>query len=340
MLPSTSFFKSVSLVKKKTGANKVVINVGMDSFHALAFAVIDNQKNDVILPKLALEEVLSKLFKHYESYKIIQSYLTPLERLRIILNSPKKSELVTCFAFALKQIAVDEILKNPVVYKDSFSGFTSDTLEAHLRNENTVLPSSALNALATALNIKIVLSFRDDEKKLREREIYPKASTSNFELELDVKEGEFAPAVKNKNDMMMYVGKSPLPVPKPKIFVGNQTLAPQFALIDQDNQIIWKDYKHNISIINGLIVDKKLTTAQLIDLYTKFLPSSTELVLFNRLEKEFKEKEATNEPDYSGNMMMLVKGLARGLSANHINSDKFFEPFEDHDQHHTSAPAA
>ncbi|STY21491.1 Uncharacterised protein [Legionella steigerwaltii] len=149
------------------------INVGTEQFHAVAVAMIDSLQstsqrgNDAILKK-----ILERFYLHFPKYINNQPYLTLPERMGMLLNSSRKSELVECMAYVLRQLTVDELYTHPLMYRDVFDGLSADTPKSYLRDPTVKLPSSALKALAQTLGISVTLSFKEIGKELRKREVY------------------------------------------------------------------------------------------------------------------------------------------------------------------------
>ncbi|KTD01754.1 hypothetical protein [Fluoribacter gormanii] len=149
------------------------ISVGNEQFHAVAVALIDSLQsisqrgNDATLKK-----ILERFYLHFPKYISNQPYLTLSERMGMLLNTSRKSELVECMAYVLRQLAVDEIYTHPLMYREVFDGLSADTPKSYLRDPEVELPSSALKALAQVLGISITLSFKELGKELRKRDVY------------------------------------------------------------------------------------------------------------------------------------------------------------------------
>ncbi len=340
MLPSTSFFRRTELIKKKTGAEKTAIDVGGDPFRALAAAVIDNLKNGASLPDESLKEILGRFFHHFPEYKTNQLYVTFPERMRLLINSSRKAEIVDCLAYVLRQLTVDELLRNPLAYKETFKGLNGDLPQDYLRKKDTSLPSSALAALAATLNIKITLSFKEPKKELRKREVYSRAGASSFEVVLQVQDDSYSPKVSNKEYFVSMAQASN--TPQPVALLGSGTIAQQLDLIVEDNQKIWQNYEQYSRSLNGLVSDEELTRVKLVALYRQFLPQHSDLQLFTQLEKAYGKPIVVESPINTEQELvtMLVEALARGLSTKQINADDFFETLEQPMQRHSAAPAA
>ncbi|MGL5741600.1 MAG: transposase [Legionella sp.] len=175
MALTSGFFtnKTLSHQGAKPSDEYTFIDVGSDQFHAAAVALIDalqssaQRGNEVVLKK-----ILERFYQHFPKYISNQPYLTLPERMGILLNSSRKSELVECMAYVLRQLAVDELYTHPLKYREIFDGLSAETPKSYLRDPQVELPASALNALAHALGMDITLSFKELGKELRKREVY------------------------------------------------------------------------------------------------------------------------------------------------------------------------
>ncbi len=148
------------------------INVGNEQFHAAAVALIDSlysaqRGNDAVLKK-----ILERFYHYFPRYVASQPFLTLPERMGILLNNTRKTELVECMAYVLRQLTVDEIYIHPLKYREVFNGLSAETPKNYLRDPKVKLPPSALNALAHALGITVTLSFKEPGKELRKRDVY------------------------------------------------------------------------------------------------------------------------------------------------------------------------
>ncbi len=149
------------------------INVGNEQFHAVAVALIDSlQSTSQRGHDATLKKILERFYQHFPKYVSAQPYLTLSERMGMLLNSSRKSELVECMAYVLRQLAVDELYTHPLMYREVFDGLSADTPKSYLRDPEVRLPASALNALAQVLGITITLSFKELGKELRKRDVY------------------------------------------------------------------------------------------------------------------------------------------------------------------------
>ena len=167
----TGFF-SKTPAKQKVESN--FISVGGEQFHAVAVALIDHFKSTARVNEASLKRILERFFAYYPKFISMQPYLTPADRMEILINSSRKSEIVECIAYVLRQLVVDEIYADPLNlnYREVFSGLSPETPQNYLRQPNTVLPAKALSTALQTLGLKITLSFIEHGKELRERVIF------------------------------------------------------------------------------------------------------------------------------------------------------------------------
>lgn len=166
------FFSNKAFVhhEPKPRAEYSFINVGTEQFHAVAVALIDSLQNTSQRGnETTLKKILERFYQHFPKYISNQPYLTLPERMGMLLNSSRKSELVECMAYVLRQLAVDELYTHPLMYRDVFAGLSAETPKSYLRDPTVKLPASALNALAHNLGINITLSFKELGKELRKK---------------------------------------------------------------------------------------------------------------------------------------------------------------------------
>ncbi|KTD72358.1 hypothetical protein [Legionella tucsonensis] len=169
------FFSNRAFVQQepRPRAEYSFINVGNEQFHAAAVALIDSlQSSNQRGNDATLKKILERFYQHFPKYISNQPYLTLPERMGMLLNSSRKSELVACMAYVLRQLTVDELYTHPLKYIEVFDGLSAETPKSYLRDPEVKLPPNALNALAHALGITVTLSFKELGKELRKREIY------------------------------------------------------------------------------------------------------------------------------------------------------------------------
>lgn len=328
MLPSTSFFRNTGS-PKTTRIKSEFIDVGGDAFHALAVAFMDNLKRGAHLSDYAASTILQRFFTYFPDYKITQAYLSTTDRMRLLVNNTRKSEIVECLAYVLRQLTVDAILANPLAYPETFSGLSKQTLQDYLRQIDTTLPYSALAAIAETLHINLILSFKEPGKELRKRQIHQGSGAEvPFEVTLQVQGDRYFPKVSTKTDFI-YVGQLAIKAPAPIASCSVDTLSNELELIAQQDAALLSKAEEYRKILMNMVADRELTKDLLVDLYIKFLPSQSSAPRFALIEQANKVlvNEAVGSLEQQ-NLVSLVHSLAQELSAGTIDVDNFFEQIE------------
>ncbi len=339
----TGFFTRTPATQARTPQ---FINFGKNPFLAVAGAFIDAITNGSRINDATLKTVLERFFLYYPKFKSSQPYLTPAERMSFLINGARKSEIVECKAFVLRQITIDEIYANPLNYKEVFEGLVPSTSNGYLRDPNVLMPVSALRALTQSLAITLTLSHVEHGKELRMKEIYTNSAinTPKLELVLQVQGEQCFPKVKNKADFA-YVGQLAINPPKP---VENEnekagTIADKVALIAEDNKRLLQSYLQWRKNLLTMLDDNELTTADLVDSYVKFLPIKNNLgfspaALFAKLTQSTTIPVTVDGPINRSKQIdeLLAGSLAGWISMNIIDADQLFE----HLDHSASSAAA
>lgn len=343
---STGFFNRTPAgkVEKQGIPEHKFIHVGGDQFHALAVSLIDYFRNTTRVNDASLKKILERFYSHYPKYISNQPYFTPAERMGMLINGARKSEVVECMAYVLRQLAVDEIYAHPLNYREAFDGLPASTSRDYLRQTTTPLSPEVIRALSQALGLTITLSFTDHGKELRKRVVYTNNSMSgpNAEIVLQVQGKNYFPGVKNESDFA-YVGQLAVKAPKPVEQTTSATIADLVDLIAADNKRLLRTYSQwRQNLLTMLRVDE-LTTARLMALYIKFLPSQSGVVVnpsefFSRLTETETKPVSTDLKSANHVNELLASSLAGWISSSQVDPDLLFEHVETPSQ--TASPAA
>ncbi len=147
------------------------VAVGGDKFHAVAVALIDQFKSSEAGEEQVLKKIIHKYFKLFPNALTNQAYLSASERMIMLINTSRMSELVSAMAETLKQIAWDEMYSKASQYPEIFQGLDPKTTKAQLRQSQAPMHPSALGALRSALGLNITLCHMEFGKEIRSREI-------------------------------------------------------------------------------------------------------------------------------------------------------------------------
>ncbi|CAM2739041.1 hypothetical protein [Legionella worsleiensis] len=299
----------------------------------MAVAYIDYFKHCSRASDQSLKKILERFYTYYPKFISNQAYLTPADRMTMLINSARKSEVVECLAYVFQQMAVDEVYAHPLEYREIFAGMDANESKAVLRQAGTVFPPSVLGALSHALGISIVLSVIENGKELRQRTLFSCNSTGMFkaELELQLNGENYFPRVKNEADYA-YVGQLAIKPPAPAASeeFSSETLAEIVGLIQADNKQILRTYdqwKKNL-LMEGL------TKKQLVALYIKFLPEHSTIIhdcreFFSRLKASNSlvvRVDTRNNEEYIKDA--LAGSLAEWISLNQIDPDRLMDYIE------------
>jgi hypothetical protein len=253
-----------------------VINVGAKQFNAAATALIDYLHNPQHGNDAFLKKILDCFYESFPKYANHQSDLNASERMKILIDNHRKSELVECMADVLHYLTVVELFKKPLKYREVWAQFNAKTPKSHLYDPQTKLPTSALKALAHALEINIILSYKEDGKVLRKCKKYiggVSATQANAHLMIQVQGDQYFPMVQHKKDFV-YVGRLAISPLKPENRHEEEgTLADIFSSIDQDNTQLLQAYEQwRKTILSMYQANKEITYTQLRDLFITHYP--------------------------------------------------------------------
>lgn len=307
------------------------INAGNDFLFGIAISLTDSFKDSI--PRgneEALKKILNYFYHFFPKYINTQPGLAATERISVLFNNPRKSELVTCLSYVLRQLTVDELYAHPLKYREVFSGLNSTTLKNYLRDPNTLLPASALNALAHALRMTITLSYKEPGKELRKRDILCKTDQNEPNLTLQVQNGHYFSVVKYKT-VLAYLTQLISNLKPVEINKNTETLDDILRLISQDNSQLLQSYDQWRKTILSMVAAEELTCEQLIELYITFLPKqSTNTLSLSDLEKKERQPVIAGNPSKQQQQIieLLANALASWISTKQIQPDKLFDQIE------------
>lgn len=331
----TGFFKAP--VKQKQSSEYSFIPVGGEQFHALAVAFIDSFKNASRVDEQSLKNVLERFFSYYPKFISTQPYLTPHDRMQMIIDNSRKSEIVECMAFVMRQLAVDEIYAHPLNYREVFRSLSPETSKDYLRQSDTLLPVSALKALAQVLSMTITLSMTEHGKELRQREIYNNSALDGPKLDVvvQVQGNQYFPRVKNKADFA-YVGQLALNPIKPvlKSLDSTRGIAEMLHEINLDNQRLKLSFEHSRKTLLSMVGAGELTKEHLIDLFIEFLPKNNGSITGKA--QFFSDLEQVNRQPITGPVIggeqqvsqLLADTLAGWICSGQVDEEQFFDRLE------------
>lgn len=334
----SGFFNRTSAVQNGNQVPALsFINIGGEQFHALAVSLIDDLKNTSRPDEKLLKKLLDRFFINYPKFKQQQAYLTPAERMGMLLNSVRISDLVECLAVVLRQLVADEIEQNflDLKYREVFDGLEATTPKDFLRLPTTEISPRALGHSIEALGMNISIFVTEHDKGLRERQRFINTDNSSnankTHLAVQVHDGQYFPGVKNKADFA-YVGQLAINPPESAEFSVDETgtIADKLNLIEIDSKRYLQSYNQWRQNLLTMVAGNELTTSKLMDLYIEFLPEEKENTNWlTKLSIEFSSGSNLTE--------LLANALAALISTNKVEADQLFDRAE---ARASAAPAA
>jgi hypothetical protein len=349
-----NFFERTQKLGLKQELKTHCVDVGGEQFHASAVAFIDSFKQSthahahVHAP--SLKKILERFYRHFPKYSSIanSSFLTPFERMGMLINNARKTEIVECMAYVLRQIVIDEIYSSPLNYRDVFADLTQGISKNCLRQPTKSLPANIFGlALSQALAVTVTLSVIEHERELRKLEIYTNNAIkdSKLEVKLQVQGSYYFPEVRNPADFV-YVGQIAVKPPQPVEISETETLDDIIDLVIADNQTllrVYSQWRQNLLTMTQL---GELTTSDLMALYISFLPEKTGNIadldkFFARLSEEWR-KPVEVKGFFESTMdksKLYANSLAGWISTGLVDSEEISDSIEKLSSH-TASPAA
>ncbi len=305
-------------------SQRAYIDTGRTMFPAVAVALIDLFKGNPRISDKTAKAMLEPFYAMFPKYISDQAYLTPSERIAMLIKNIRTSELVELLSYVLRQIAVNEFMANPLAYREVFEGLTPETPVDYLRNVTTELPMSALFALAEPLDLTVHLSIVESGKELRKKEVYGSGAAQNAVIALQVQGDQYFPRVYHPSDFA-YVGQLAVKTIEPATRT-TETVAKALEIVAANNQHCQTQFMQKSKLFLNMVAAGELTKEQLLDLYVEFLPKST------AVESIFVRSQPINKPAKSNAEQQLVEmlcnKLAAGLATNQIDSNTLFGRIE------------
>ncbi len=323
---TSGFFKTPALHGQRQ-SNYEIINVGGEQFHAAAVALIDYMQNGLAINDSTVKKILGRFYEYFPQYTNNDAYLTtPKERLSRLLQTSRKSELVECMAYVLRQLTVDEIMANPLNlnYRAIFADFNQETSVKDLRDPKTQLPVIALKALQSVLELPITLSFKELGKELRKQENL--GQPGQHGLVIQVQGDKYFPAVNHKADFA-YVGQLAVTV-KPVVSDEQENTIKQIlAEIHAADQEILRAYEQQQNTILSMVAAGELSYAQLRDYYIELLPYQDNNAGYIRQLQQAAHPILVGAPESAGKNTVeeRARALASWIVADAIKADALFD---------------
>ena len=310
-------------------------------FRSIAAGMIDN----VLVNPRANEGLAAALLAYHAKYfeqPNRERYKTASEHFAQLVQRAQSRKFLSELAYALRQIAVDELCEYPQYYRGAFVDVNEGTSPKEMRRQSTWIDESAIAALAKVMQIPIevqaVFPQKELPKVLRYDEGIEKPRGSTVVIQLQDK--HYIPRV-NKTDY--FSDLKPVQV-TPRLSSANQNdpdLSEILAKIEAEDKHLLCEFEEHSNRLKWMVEDGVMTKDRLLNIYIKGISSSDYLEgraraglkegnqdFFAAIERargvvrpvelsvESNEKQVTNE---------LVHAIARAISIGQLDSDKVYE---------------
>ncbi|MBA2648318.1 MAG: hypothetical protein H0U75_01760 [Legionella sp.] len=317
------------------------IYVGGEQFHALAVALIDKLKKPTSQHNELIKRIVDSYLLNNPKALTIQAYVTPTERMTMLINSTRMTQLVEGMAFVLRQIALDEIFAHPTLYPEVFIDVDPNTPKSTLRQQDIPLHSKALGALATALGIELTLSYTEHGKELRKLEIYEliaQKKEPGLKLALQIQNDQYFPKVINKT-AFAYVGQKSNTLKLNALTNENKIEDTVKSCLDDiglENKRLALAFNQTSKTLNSMVSAKEISKNDLVACFIKFLPQNSvtkpgEVYLANFKEQNKRPAKLTLTENHEHQEMgLLISSLSIWVSTGQVESDALFDHIDKH----------
>lgn len=331
MVQNAGFFKpSVPSEKSKQSKNKIVF-VGGDLFHAAAVGLLDALKRNSMLGSDTVKKLLGAIYQHFPKHIDNQAYLTPFERLSRLLTYPRKSELVECVAYVLRQLTLNEIKRDflNIDYRPLFAQLKEESLH-DCREPQVLLPACVFAALAKVLEVDVSLSIEESEKDLAKKQSYshPVASTGiHKKITLHLKDlgGKYGVAV-NDPAYFAHVGQLAVPLPEPekKLQAFNkQTLGQEITEIKKADERLVAQHEQCFNALKAMLVAGEFKKKNPFLEQSSWLAERSDHARY--VDKLVSQRVGANTPLIPQLELLLAGALASMVAVNQLSEQELFD---------------
>lgn len=344
-MPARPFFSNASVVETP----RTIVNVGGDGdcgFRSIAAGLIDNFSAFPHLSKPLLHKVLQRHFAYYPQHRPQMLALeTPSQLMARVLKKVNMPELIQSLAYTLRQLAVDEMVKNPARYPGAFVQHNEQTSPAKMRQARTWIDESSICALAQSLDLPIHVRVVTRGKELAPPPLtynaQAKHAATNPTIVIELERQHYRPRLINP-DLF-----------KSNVYDSKSRLSPiQVDVVDRDIPEILKEIaeveKRTIEVFEStrdrlttMVSAGELTKKNLLDLYIKGIKTSDYLLgRVKHIDQEYQTdffsraiaqlpSHSPSQPHEDAMVAELVHALARAISIGDMRAEEVFTQVEE-----------
>lgn len=339
-MPARQFFLTSSVDQ----LSRSVVNVGGQGdcgFRAIAAGLIDNFNVFPRLNKPLLQKVLQSHLSYYPQHRpLIQSLEDPRQLMAQVLRRIDMSELIPSMAYTLRQLAVDEMVKNPAQYPGAFVQNNEHTSPAEMRCSRTWIDESSISALAYALDlpidVRVIIKGKELAASPLKYNANVKSSITNPTVVIELERQHYRPCLVKPEAF------------KSNVYDSKPPLSPvQMNIVDRDMQEILQEIaeveKHMLETFERtrdrlitMVEAGELTKKNLLDLYIKGISTSDYLQgrvkhVDQEYHADFFSRAIAQLPNHSSSQSCddaivaeLVHALSRAISIGDMRAEDVF----------------
>ncbi|MDP1603482.1 MAG: hypothetical protein Q8M03_09485 [Legionella sp.] len=321
------------------------VNVGGNGdcgFLAIASGIIDNAYK--IRPN---QIMLSKLLEQHNNYFPLppfQGLVTSAERLKAMVGgSSTMAKLIRELGYTLRQMSVDELCANDVLYRGAFVANNEGTSPDKMRMQTTEIDESYIAALSEALKIPITVQVVEKSKEVPARFHYGQNYTASDEVVIQLQNKHYIPRLTNAA-LFESVSEQPVRALEPK--ASEQKADPELAEIlkrieAEDNRLLHV-FDTNLRRLQNLVEDGEIDKDYLLTIYIKGMNNSDYLQgrikhvglehgnqnFFNAIESARRPHAIVGLPKGSHDEQVtkeLIHAIARAISIGQLDAEDVFD---------------
>lgn len=350
----TSFFykrwQPVVATKPVTSKTPTLVDIsgGEDDFMVVAAGMIDIFLN---APQ-GYQSILVNLLQRHAVYFPSRHDALPPERFSQRLLSPQQlKQFIAEFAYTLRQMAVDEIVSDPVYYQKAFFRDNKAVSPELMRESTTTLDpwvalAAVANATGVAVNIHLVLQGKELPAHLVYLPDTEHASHRAINLQLQDGHRVLASLINPARFEEAKAVKTPRLMPRCTERQPDPALSTCLKRIQEANQGYLQHYRTHSERLQIALVSGEINFEQLLAIYihaidqpcpvnTNRSPVGTEFgsqQFFHQLAQHTlpgsRPIRLESMPHQEQVTQELVQALSRGMSLGQLNEDLIYNPIE------------
>ncbi|KTD28762.1 OTU domain-containing protein [Legionella israelensis] len=342
-----------SKTKTNYGSFIDVGDVNDSGFRAMAAAIVDGFYTSSRRFDPVLKRFLSQYYLYYPEFKL-RGLMTVTDHMNFLCETNNlgvgKPELLNTMAFVLRQMAVDEMLKHPDLYRDAFiEAKKGKSSLQDMRLPGTPIHKVCMAALASVLDVPVQLSVKEAHKELPSRLQYnKKAEVSGKPLvQIQLNGQYYFPKLKNPERFKSVTQRQARKVNPRELEKQDPSITEVTEKIAENEQGILNLYEDTQKRLEALVVDGELSKKDLLDLYISIMSYSEDSeipvkvglehgnqafidTIQTRWQRLPAEENQSVEKALPKDHQDLIDALARAVGVGQISQEKLFAAVEEH----------